>query len=333
METEKKRIFSKVPAPVCALGLGLACLGSCTAGFSQALGIPDLAIWAYTLAILAVIPLALYLLKIFLNFPAFKEDLKHPVFTCIVPAFSMALMILSHFLGLLDITSGIVLWFVAIGVHLVLTCTFLYNVIKGFKIENFIPAYYVAPVGIVCSVVCGTRFVPVLGTPFIVLNEAIFWYGLLWYIGLFPAMVARLSQRTIPAPKKPTIIIMAAPPNLLVAGYITLGAYGVVINPMLLLILVGFSILSTVYIYIKLAWKLLWGKFNPGFAAFTFPTVIGGVGMLKYSAWLTGNGFAEIAPFFKYLGVAHFCISTAIVLYVAICFLYYLVIKPNLNRK
>ena len=174
----------------------------------------------------------------------------------------MALMILSHFLGLIDTTSGIALWFTSIVVHAILTTTFLCNVIKGFKWEKFIPAYYVAPVGIVCAVVCGAGFVPTLGPNFTTLNEVLFWYGCLWYIGLLIPMIARLLQRDIPAPKKPTIIIMAAPPNLLVAGYITLGAQGVAVSPILLLILVTLSILTTIWVYVMLAWKLLRTKFN-----------------------------------------------------------------------
>jgi len=328
---EKKRIFTKVPAPVCALGLGLACLGSATAGFAKALAIPSLAIWAYVLAIGAIIPLLLYVLKIVFNFPAFKQDLKHPVFTCIVPAFSMALMILSLFLGKVHLESGITLWFISIGLHLVFTITFLYNVIKGFKWENFIPAYYVAPVGIICAVVCGAGFAPTLGTNFTILNEALFWYGVLWYIGLLPAMITRLLQKTIPGPKKPTIIIMNAPPNLIVAGYVTLGAMGVVIQPMLLLILVVFSLLTTVYVYIMLGWKLLRTKFNPGFAAYTFPTVIASVGMLKYSVYLGMQG-NPLSGSFKTLGIIELIISTIIVLYVAICFLYFLVIKPKIKK-
>lgn len=330
-ETEKPKIFTKVPATVCALGLGLACLGAGTSGFAGALAMPFLLIWAYTLAILAVIPLTLYILKIVLNYPAFKQDLHHPVFTCVIPAFAMATMILSPFLGLINLQAGIVLWFGSLGLHIVLTAVFFYFVIKGFTFEKFIPAYYIAPVGIVCLVANSAPFVSTLGANFTMLNEAILWYGLFMYIGLLPAMIARLSQRTIPAPKKATAIIMAAPPNLLVVGYITLGPQGVAVQPQLLLILVVFSMITTGYIYVRLA-KLLRSKFNPGFAAFTFPTVISSIAMLKFSAYLgsQGNG---LSVFFKTLGVIEFIIATVIVVYVAIGFLYFLVIKPKLKTK
>jgi len=336
METEKtKRKFTKVPAPVCALGLGLACLASATGGFAAFLAIPALAIWSYVLAVGAIIPLALYLLKIAFNFPAFKQDLKHPVFTSIIPAFAMAVMILSHFLGLIDTMSGIVLWFIGIGLHVVFTITFLFSVIKGFKWENFIPAYYVAPVGIVVGVVCGAGFAPTLGVTFSTLNLFIFWYGLFWYIGLLPDMIARLAQKTIPEPKKPTIIIMNAPPNLLVAGYMTLSLPPfnyITVEPVLALMLVILSLVTTVYVYIMLFKKLLWMKFNPGFAAYTFPTVIAGVGMLKYGVYLGLQG-NPLHILFKELAVIEFIASTIIVLYVAVSFLYFLVIKPKIGAK
>ena len=144
-------------------------------------------------------------------------------------------------------------------------------------------------------------------------------------------MIARLLQKTIPGPKKPTVIIMNAPPNLIVAAYITLAPQGVTIQPMLLLILVVFSLITTAYVYILLGWKLLRMKFNPGFAAYTFPTVIASVGMLKYSVYLGLQG-NPLSTFFRTLGIIELIISTVIVLYVAICFLYFLVIKPKIKK-
>ena len=334
METEKKRIFSKVPAPVCALGLGLACLASASGGFAGFLLMPVLTIWSYVLAVIAIIPLVLYLLKIIFNFPAFKADLKHPVFTCVIPAFAPATMILGHFLGLIDSTSGVILWFVGIGLHVVFTITFLYNVIKDFKWENVIPAYYIAPVAIVVGVVCGAGFAPTLGVGFKALNLFILWYGIFWYIGLLPVMIARLLQRTIPDPKKPTIMIMNAPPNLVLAGYMTMSlpphSY-ITVDPVLAIFLVVLSLITTVYIYILLLKKLLWIKFTPAFAAYTFPTGIAAVGMLKYGVYLGLQG-NPLHVLFKWIAVIEFIATTAIILYVAICFLYFLVIKPKLKK-
>lgn len=339
--SEKKRIFTKVPAPVTAVGLGLACLASATGGFAGFLAaatgqdMTALVIWSYFLAWGAVIPLALYLLKIVLNFPAFKADMKHPVFTCILPAFGMATMILGHFLGLLDKTSGAVLWFVGVGIHFLFTITFLITVIKGFKWENVISAYYVGPVGIVVGVVCGASLQPTLGATFSVLNLFFFWYGVFWYIGLFPVLAARLLQRTIPEGKKPTNIIMNAPPNLLVAAIITLAVppYSILtIDVMFTLFMVVFSLGTTVWIYYLLIGKgYLWKKFNPGFAAFTFPTGIAAVGMLKYGVYL-GNVGNPLSLLFKWIGLIEFVASSVIILYVALSFVYFLVIKPMMKK-
>jgi tellurite resistance protein TehA-like permease len=338
MSAEKKRIFTKVPAPICAVGLGLACLASATGGFAGFLAMPALLIWSYVIAVGAIIPLVLYLLKIILNFPAFKADMKHPVFGCILPAFGMATMILGHFLGLIDKTAGVVLWFVGVGIHFLFTATFLYYAIKEFKWEKVIAAYYVGPVGIVVGVVCGVSLVPVIGELFSVLNLFFFWWGTFWYIGLLPVLVARLLQRTIPEPKKPTNIIMNAPPNLLVAGIVTLFAappagYGITgLDPMFALFMVVLSLITTVWIYALLIGKgYLWKKFNPGYAAFTFPTGIAAVGMLKYGVYLGLQG-NPLHLLFKWIGIIEFIASSVIILYVAVCYLYFLAIKPLMNR-
>jgi exfoliative toxin A/B len=346
MSEEKKRIFTKVPAPVCAVGLGLACLASATGGFAQflagatGLNMSALVIWSYVIAVGAVIPLILYLLKIIVNFPAFKADLKHPVFVCILPAYGMATMILGHFLGLINKPSGVVLWWVGVAIHFLFTITFLYRVIKEFKWENVIAAYYVGPVGIIVGVVCGVSLQAESGFSAYggVVNLFFFWWGTFWYIGLLAVLVARLLQRTIPEPKKPTNIIMNAPPNLIVAAIVVLGAappngYGIMsIDPMFTLFMVVLSLVTTVWIYALLIGKgYLWKKFNPGFAAFTFPTGIAAVGMLKYGVYL-GNMGNPLSLLFKWIGLIEFITSSVIILYVAICFVYFLVLKPLIKK-
>jgi exfoliative toxin A/B len=87
-----------------------------------------------------------------------------------------------------------------------------------------------------------------------------------------------------------------------------------------------------VWIYALLIGKgYLWKKFNPGYAAFTFPTGIAAVGMLKYGVYLGVQG-NPLSLLFKWIGVIQFISSSVIILYVAVCFLYFLVIKRLMKR-
>jgi tellurite resistance protein TehA-like permease len=130
---------------------------------------------------------------------------------------------------------------------------------------------------------------------------------------------------------------MNAPPNLIVAAIVTLAVppYSLTIqwlDPMFTLFMVVLSLVTTVWVYYLLIGKgYLWKKFNPGFAAFTFPTGIAAVGMLKYGVYL-GNVGNPLSMLFKWIGLIQFITSSVIILYVAICFLYFLALKPLIKR-
>ncbi len=79
----------------------------------------------------------------------------------------------------------------------------------------------------------------------------------------------------------------------------------------------------TFVIYVAF-FRLLRLDFSPGYAAFTFPMVIGATALFKTAAWMAANGVAQ-----KYvnqvslLANVELYVSTAVVSYVALRYLVY----------
>ncbi|MHA1989225.1 MAG: TDT family transporter, partial [Promethearchaeota archaeon] len=258
----KRVSFAKVPAPLAGLGLGLACLGSVILNYNFMLG--------NILGVLAALVLGIYLLKIVMNFSAFMQDLKHPLFSSIVPTFSMGMMIIATYLGRINYETGRIIWLVAVVLHGLLLIIFLSNFLRDFNFQNVVPSYFIPPVGIVVACITGGMF------NFPILCETIFYFGFISYIITLILVVIRLAIGNIPNPKKATLAILAAPASLCLAGYLSLNS---VLNPIFIYILIPLSIAMTVSVYVMFL-KLLRMPFNPGYSAYTFPLAISAVAML-----------------------------------------------------
>ncbi|HEC38424.1 hypothetical protein LCGC14_1193110 [marine sediment metagenome] len=298
-----KRIsFAKIPAPLAGLGLGVACLGTAILNFNILFG--------NILSVIAAIILIIYLLKIMLNISAFKNDLKHPLFSSILPTFSMGMMTLSTSLTRIFYEAGRIIWIIAVILHGLLLINFLRIILKEFDFQNFLPSYFVPPVGIVVACVSGGIF------NFPILCEILFYFGFISYFITLTLVILRLRLGNIPIPKKPTLAILAAPASLCLAGYLSLRS---VPNSILISILVPLSILMTITVYVMF-FKLLRVPFNPGYSSFTFPMAISAVAMLKFTDYLKnlGNNWWFYIEIFAIIQVY---IATIIVFYVGVRYL------------
>ncbi|UYP44739.1 hypothetical protein NEF87_001024 [Candidatus Lokiarchaeum ossiferum] len=307
--------MAKIPAPITGLGLGFASLGSLTLNFSSIAG--------NMLGILAAFILLIYLSKIILNFPAFVQDLKHPVYSSTLPTYSMAWMILATYVGRINLTAGTIIWISAVSFHILLLISFLFNTFKKFNFQNWIPSYFIPPVGIIVACVSGGMF------NFPLMCEIVFYFGFINYLIILACVLLRLKLGEIPTPKKPTIAILAAPASLCLTGYISLTT---IINPIFIYILAPLSFLMILVVY-ALLFKLLKLKFNPGFSAYTFPLVISAIAMLKFAEFLTNSG-NNWGGFVWVIGLIEYGITSLVVTYVGIRYLlYYLILSKNFKRE
>ena len=313
----KRASFAKIAAPLAGLGLGLACLGSVTLNFNILLG--------NILGGLAALVLGIYLSKIVMNFSAFKQDLKHPVFSSIVPTFSMGMMIIATYLGRINYEVGRIVWLVAVVLHGLLLISFLSNILRDFNFQNIVPSYFIPPVGIVVACISGGMF------NFPILCETIFYFGFISYIITLILVLINLAMGNIPSPKKPTLAILAAPASLYLAGCLSLNS---VMNPLFIYILVPLSIATTIAVYVMF-FKLLRIPFSPGYSAYTFPLAISAVAMLKLARYLN-NSRIGWASYVELFAMIELYIAVLIMFYVGIRYLHFYLAphkNENINEK
>ncbi|WP_434667969.1 TDT family transporter [Aeromonas sp. NJAU223] len=308
MIARTRRSLAAAPTPMAGLALGIASLGWCweNAGqFDGRLQLLGAAIAAVLLLILTG--------KFLLHPRLLWQDLAHPVVGSVVPTYAMATMVVSKAIGQLAPALGQGLWLFAVVLHLLFLAAFVWHRAKEFEIHHMVPSWFVPPVGIIVADVAYP------GGPFAALANGLLWFGLICYGLMLPLMLYRLIfSHEVPDAAKPTIAILAAPASLSLAGYLTVTA-----EPSLLLVavLLGIAVLMTGIIYLSL-FKLLRLPFSPGFAAFTFPLVIGATALYKVSQLL--SQWPEAAHYVEQLHLLanlELAVATLVVTYVALRYL------------
>ncbi|PML52518.1 C4-dicarboxylate ABC transporter [Vibrio sp. 10N.261.52.A1] len=309
------------PTPMAGLALAIASLGWCWDGVLVAQGIlhtPGLVQW--TSAGIAAVLLLVLAVKFLIHGHLLREDLAHPVVGSVVPTFAMGCMVVSASLAPISQFLQEAMWLAAVALHVVFLVSFLYHRAKQFEIHHMVPSWFVPPIGIIVADVSFS------GNPVLepVANATLV-FGLLVYAVMLPLMVYRLIfSHEVPDAAKPTIAIMAAPASLSLAGYLTVTASP---SPVIIGLLFGIAVLMTFIIYMAF-FKLLRLPFSPGYAAFTFPIVIGATALFKLAAWMQAQGI-EAHYVNQVFGLAYLelIVATLVVGYVAVR--YYMNYKPH----
>jgi len=184
-----------------------------------------------------------------------------------------------------------------------------------------VPSWFIPPIGPVVAVLCTPtpELMPVSG--------ALLIFGLGSYAIMLPLMLHRMMFRgEVPMAAKPTIAIMAAPPNLCLAGYLAFAQHP---DTILVIVLLGLGILLSAVVYLAF-WELLRLPFSPAYAAFTFPTVIAATATFKTASFLDEQGFStDVVYSLQQWGFIQLTIATAIVSYVAFRYLAYYSAGPK----
>lgn len=298
------------PTPMAGLALGISSLGWSWESFAPLGGMAQLAG-----AIVAAILLLILGAKFVLHPRLLRTDLAHPVVGSVVPTFAMALMVVSKAAGEWLVPAvGVTLWLVAVALHLSFLVAFVVHRASAFELHHMVPAWFVPPVGII---VADVAFPGVAALH--PLAVSLLYLGMGLYAILLPVMIYRLIfADEIPDPAKPTIAIMAAPASLSLAGYLTVVETP---SPLLIALLGGIAVLMTLIIYLAF-FKLLRLPYSPGYAAFTFPMVIGATALSKTTGWMQLQGFSshDIAIVHG-LATLEVIVATGIVGYVAVRYL------------
>ncbi|WP_319529770.1 TDT family transporter [uncultured Cohaesibacter sp.] len=294
--------LGKIPTPMAGLALGIGSLGWCWENAGQFDGQAQAAG-----AMIAACLLVLLLFKFLFHPGLLKADLRHPVVGSVVPTFAMATMVISKAVGG---SLGLTLWGLAVTLHLVFFANFAWHRIKCFELQHLVPSWFVPPVGIiVADVTCPSAGL----VPF---AQVLFWFGLACYAVLLPLMIYRfMFASEVPDAAKPTLAILAAPASLSLAGYLTIEADPSVL---LVVVLLGVAMLMTTIIYLAF-FRLLRLPFSPGYAAFTFPLVIGSTALFKVAARFENWGVgSDTVAQLLWLARLELIVATVVVSYVSI---------------
>ncbi len=297
--------LNAVPTPIGGLALGIASLGVLwesqvpSGGLIQACG----AALAGAIALLLV-------LKFAAAPRTLMVELSHPVVGSVVPTLAMASMLISASLARVSPALGTALWLTAVAAHAGFLFAFALHRAREPRLAHMVPSWFVPPIGPVVAVLT------VPGPAFHDLAQGILWFGILSYAVMLPLMLYRLIFReAVPLAARPTIAILAAPPNLCLAGYLSFAATP---DPVLTVVLLGLGILMAVVVYLAF-WDLLRLPFSPAYAAFTFPVVIAASASFKAAAFLAANGAnpGTVAALRQW-GSVELLVASAVVGYVAL---------------
>ncbi|USD59764.1 TDT family transporter [Vibrio sp. SCSIO 43140] len=307
-----RRAHNKVkgaPTPMAGLALGIASLGWC---WENALPFHHVAQW--TGAAIATVLLSILAYKYLFHNHSLRQELAHPVVGSVAPTFAMGSMVVSNSVGQFFPILGDGIWLGAVALHIVFLASFVYHRARNFELHHMVPSWFVPPVGLVVADVSFS------GNPSLQwVADATLYFGLATYAVMLPTMIYRLIfTHEIPDAAKPTIAIMAAPASLSLAGYLTVTTQP---SPVIIALLFGIGVLMTMVIYLAFL-KLLRLPFSPGYAAFTFPTVISATAQYKLAAWMgTQGAAAEMINQVRTIANIELGIATVVVSYVALRYL------------
>jgi len=291
------KFIRSVPMAIGGLSLALAVLGNL-------LLLPFGAQVRYICGALSAIVLIIFALKIILDFPHAREELKTPVPLSVLPTSTMALMLLCTYIRPFAGHVALYLWYATVMTQLCIMLLFFKRFILGFKIGTVHPSWFVAFVGIVTvSVTAPAMDARPIG-------QAAFYVGFVLY---FIALVLIIYKMTRPIfilePLRLTTAIFTAPMSLCIVGYFSSFEQR---NETLIYVMFGIALASYLYVTVKMLTTLLRIRFYPTYTAFTFPYVISAIAFRLGNAFLVERGI----NFFTPIAQLSMWIAIAVVLYV-----------------
>lgn len=255
------------PIPLAGFALGVGSLGNALETAFSFQGYARLCLSA-----IAALCLVLLTISALLYPQRIHHALKHPVAGGIVPTFCMGWMTLSGALRVVAPTWAIVIWNAAVILHISALVRFGYCRWRERHWQHMAPSWFIPSVGFI---------VATLNCPTPAYHLYCLWllgFGMLNLLLLMPLMLYRLIMHPpLNYAAQPTLVILAAPVSLALAGYLT-----TVQTPTLWVcgLLGGVALLMTAIAYLCIC-TLLSRPFTPACAAFTFPMVIGAIALQK----------------------------------------------------
>lgn len=300
------KLIKKIPVPMAALILALAALGNLLQTYSEGFRI--------FLGSLAGILFVLMIIK-FLAFP--KEvgnELKNPLVASVLPAFSMATMLLATYLKDLNGSLGSMMWYIGVLLHILFIIDFSLKYLANFDLKNVFPSWFIVYVGIAVASVTGPAFDRAN------IGRIAFWFALVSYFILLIITINRLRKYgQLAEAARPSLAIFAAPASLCLAGYINSFE-----NKSMALVYLLLAISQLTYFIVLTKFpKLLRLDFYPSLAGLTFPMVITAMSLKLTNKFLLSS--SSPIGFLGYLVKLEELIALVMVVYVLVKYLGFLI--------
>jgi len=272
-------LIRRIPLPASALALGSAALGNLLLPYSP--------VARAVCGVLAAVLVLLITARIALDLTGVRAEMANPAVFTGFPAFFMALMLLATYLKPYAAVAATALWWAALAAQLMFVGVFAVRYLVSFKLAQVVPGWFLVFVGFVVGSVTSPAFGAVA------LGRVLLYAGALGYVVALALVVYRLVKLgDPPAPALPTLAIFAAPPSLLLAGYLSVAATK---SPGVVYALLAVAGASLVYVVARLP-RILSGGFYPSFGALTFPVVICAIALKLSNAFLATTPAGSFVP-------------------------------------
>ena len=251
----------------------------------------------------------LVLIKLVKYPETFKEDLNNPILASIIATLSMTLMLYSNYLYFYMGSYSMLLWVIAIMLHIFFVINYIVKFFNKLDISDFTAGSFVVFAGIQMIAITA----PTFNQEFI--GTICFWISFILVVLVFLIVTYRYIKIPVNNQTKPIIGVYAAPFSLCSVGYLSSVA------PNNLIMVVGFYIMTKI-LYIIVLEKFIEYRhfpFYPTYAAYTFPIVINTITTLKTIKFLKNNGIN--LWFMQYELMIEMIIAILLVTYILIQFL------------
>lgn len=296
-----KSFLEKVPYPISGLMLAYAALGNYLGVFFGD-GLKNLC------GLLAMMIFVILLLKVVILPKSLMVAFDQLPIAGVLNTFPMGVMLLAVYIKSYIGQSALIIWIFAVLLNVIVMIGFTWKHVLPCRLEKVLANYFVTYVGVVCaSVTAGAFQVEAIG-------KFAFIFGLVAYSISFIFVTFRYIKVPIEKePLRPLIAIFAAPANLLVVGYVSLGLQW---SWIFLVALWGLGLVTTLFAYYHI-FKQRQLPFYPSFAAYTFPLVIGGIASLRIANMSLEILPVNVSDFAKLLAGIQGIIAVILVLYVS----------------
>lgn len=298
------KFIERIPVPICAVALGVLGLGNLLQPYSEVVRV-----------ICGIIGFGLQLLFIIgscANPAWLKKEMQNPVSATVSCTFPMGLMILSTYIKSWAGILAVILWWVAVALHICIICYVVSKFVVHFKLSNVFTTWFICFVGLAAAAMTS----PVHG--FEAFGAFTAWFGIITFAILLVVVTLRYIKHPIATPAQPLICIYAAPANLSIVGYIATTE-----NPSLGLLMTLWVIGFCLWIFGCVKFVQYFARpFYHSHAAYTFPFVISATASVKLMECAASLGTPM--PWLGPIAIIQTIVATVLVTFVVVRYLMYL---------